>query len=152
MIAVSAHATFGPLRFAPLAPTTNDTLTVTVETFGCHAFQGGANGFNREVQIVGNVIKITALGISNSDFVLCFFPRGDFTFNIGVVPANSYTVELYLRHLSNPTLVELAQTGNVTVVQGINNLVPVPSSSTNGMLFLLALLLLSGIFGIAKRN
>ena len=146
IVATSAHATFGPLRFLPLAPTTNDTLTVTVETFGCHAFQGGSNGFNREVQIVGNVIKITAVGTSNSDFVLCFFPRGDSTFNIGTVPANSYAVELYLRHILNPTLVELAQTGNVSVTQGVNNMVPVPSVSILSLLLLSFLIIASPIF------
>ncbi len=152
VVATSAHATFGPLRFSPLSPTTNDTLTVSVETFGCHAFIGGANGFNREIQIVGNVIKITAPGISNSDFVLCFFPRLDFTFNIGNVSAGSYVVELNLRHDLNPTVVELAQTGAISVTQGANNLAPVPSIGITGLLILFSLLIFSGIFGITNRH
>lgn len=150
IVATSAHATFGPLRFSPLAPTSNDTLTVSVETFGCDVFIGGANGFNREIEIVGNVIKVIAPGISNIDFTFCFFPLADFTFNIGTVAAGSYTVELCRRQVATPAIVDLVSTGNILLVQGINTLTPVPSVSIFGVTSLLLLMLTAGVISISR--
>ena len=150
VVAASANATFGPLRFSPSAPTSNDTLTVSMETFGCDVFIGGANGFNREIEIVGNVIKVVAPGISNIDFTFCIFPLADFTFNIGTVNAGAYTVELHRRQVATPAIVDLVRTGNIVVAQGINTLTPVPGVSIFGEISLLLLLLIVGLMSISK--
>ena len=151
VVAASANATFGPLRFSPSAPTSNDTLTVSVQTFGCDVFIGGANGFNREIEIAGNAIKVVAPGISNIDFTFCIFPLADFTFNIGSVPAGIYTVELYRRQVATPAIVELVSSGNIVVVQGVNPLIPVPSNSIFSVTCLLLLMLTAVVVSIRKR-
>ena len=53
-----------------------------------------------------------------------FFPRLDFTFIFGNVPAGTYTAELNLPHDLNPNVVELVQTRNLSVTEGINTIVP----------------------------
>ncbi len=151
VVATSAQASFGPLVFSPLTPNSNDSLVVSVETVGCDVFVGGGNPNSVQIQREGSVIKITSLGISYTDPVLCFFPRDTARFTVGPVPAGSYSVELYLRDFELPTLVDLVQTGNLNVTQGQIILKPVPSNSLSGLLFLLFLLFVTGIIGIGKR-
>lgn len=147
IIATSAQATVGPMVFSPAAPNSNNSFVVTVTTGPCEAFSGTAP---TEVQVAGNVINITQLGISNSDFILCFFPRSMASFTVGAVPAGSYSVNLYLRQLEFPTLVDLVQTGSINVIQGENILKPVPSNSLFGLLFLLFLLFFTGFVSIRR--
>lgn len=148
IVATSAHAIVGPMVFSPTVPNSNDSFTVSVRTGPCEVFGGGGTP---QVQVMGNVIKITSLGISNTEPVLCFFPISIATFTVEPVLVGAYTVELYLRPLSLPTLSELVQTGSVNITQGVIILRPVPISSLYGLVFLLGLLCLTGIIGIGKH-
>lgn len=147
IIATTAQATVGPMVFLPAAPNSNNSFNVSVATGPCEVFiRGGIT----ETQVTGSVIKITSLGISNSNIVLCFFPISTASFNVGPVPAGTYTVELYLRHSNLPTLVELVQTGSVNVTQGEVVLTPVPINSLSGILFLSILIICTGIINTRR--
>lgn len=148
IITTSVQATVGPMVFLPAVPNSNDTFVVSVTTGPCEVFGGVGTP---EVQVTGSTIKIIRLGISNTNLVLCFFPLSIARFNIGPVPAATYTVELYLRHTNLPTLVELVQTGSVNVTQGEVVLRPVPVNSLSGLLFLSFLIIFTGIIS-ARRS
>lgn len=66
----NAYAIFGPLRFSPTNPTAADVVRMSLQVGGCDTFRST----DREILVVGNVVKVTAIGISVTDFAQCNFP------------------------------------------------------------------------------
>jgi hypothetical protein len=50
-----------------------------------------------------------------NDFAQCKYPASNFTYDIGLLPASAYRLEVYLRYELDPTGLDLVGTTNFTV-------------------------------------
>lgn len=135
----SAFAFYLPLIFSPSAPLAGLPITMTVRVGECDFVQIFTPG-NREISIVGNVIRVTIRGYTAPDKNFCIYP--DVSVPVDLVPlaAGTYRVELYRRQVDAPTELDFMVFGDLVVGQA--TAVPVP-----GVRSPLALLLLSLVVG-----
>ena len=145
----NAYAIFGPLQFSPTAPTTNDVVRFSLQTGGCDIFVDTLN----TTEIIGNLIRVRKVGVSQSDFQLCIFPAGISTTTLGTFQPGTYTVELYRIQNSNQNIVDLVQSGSFTVVQGV--VVPpvaVPTLSIYGLILLSFIFVVFGSHAVIRSR
>lgn len=113
---LSASAYYLPLVFAPGAPTTGQSITMTVRVGQCDAVQIFTPQ-DRELVIVGNVIRVTINGDTAFDQNFCIFPDVSAPVNLVPLAAGAYRVELYRRQIGMPTQVDLMVFGDLVVGQ-----------------------------------
>lgn len=71
---------------------------------------------DRELVVVGNVIKATVRAADGNGFVdFCIYPTVTQHFPIGALPAGTYRLELYRRNVTDPNDIRLATTVGFTV-------------------------------------
>ena len=149
IISNNAYAIFGPLQFSPMAPTTNDVVQFSLQTGGCDIFVDTLN----TTEIIGNLIRVRKVGVSQTDFQLCLFPAGISTTTLGTFPPGTYSVELYRIQNSNPNIVNLVQSGSFTVVQGVvPPLVAVPNFSIYGLILLAFIFVVFGSYAVIRSR
>ena len=100
---------------------------------------------DREISIVGNVIRVTIRGYTAFDQNFCIYPDVSVPVHLVPLAAGTYRVELYRRQ-TDPTQVDLMVFGDVIVGQA-------PAAPVPGGRSPLALLLLSlGVFAIGSKK
>ena len=129
-------------------PTTNDSVHFSLQTGGCDIFVDTLN----TTEIIGNLIRVRKIGVSQTDFQLCIFPAGISTTTLGTFPQGTYTVELYRIQNSNPNIVNLVQSGSFTVVQGVMPTVAVPIFSKYGLISLVFMLVVFGSHAVIRSR
>jgi hypothetical protein len=136
-----AQAVWGPLVFVPPIPNESQSVNFTIFVGGCDTFLSSSD---EVVELVGSTIRVTKVGISVDDFAQCIFPFGSGTVRLGRFAPGTYRVEVYRRQRQQPTIVDLVQTGNVTVVADPNAVIAAPVFSPLGLLALITAILLLG--------
>jgi hypothetical protein len=142
-----AQAVWGPLVFVPPVPSESQSVNFTIFVGGCDTFLSSSD---EVVELVGSTIRVTKIGISVDDAAQCNAPFGSGTVRLGVFPRGTYRVELYRRQFFFPTVVDLVQTGNVTVVGNPNAVIAAPIFSPLGLLALITAILLLGSFASTR--
>lgn len=88
---------------------------MTIRTGFCDVFTTeGPN--DRELEIIGSRVIIIAEGFSTEDLAQCIFGIREFTYNIGQLPAGSYTLEVFQRDLFVPSQVRLVGSAPFSVL------------------------------------
>jgi hypothetical protein len=144
-----AQAVWGPLVFVPPIPNETQSVNFTIFVGGCDTFLSGSD---EVVELVGSTIRVTKIGISVDDSAQCIFPFGSGTVRLGRFAPGTYRVEVYRRQQQQPSVVDLVQTGNVTVVAGPNVVIAAPVFSPLGLMALIAAVLLLGSFASARAK
>lgn len=67
-------------------------------------------------------------------------------------PPGSYRLELYRQQFFFPTVIDLVQAGNFTVLQGVAEPLAVPNLSIYGLIFLGSLLVSFGGFNVTRSR
>jgi hypothetical protein len=109
-----ANATISVPTIVPAEATTSDFLRVRVTTAICDIF-ATLGPTDRVLEVSQNVVRMTVLGASTSDFAQCNYPVSNYTYEIGILPTGVYRFELYRRIVLDPTRVDLVGTANFTV-------------------------------------
>jgi hypothetical protein len=138
-----ALAFWGPISFIPPNPTANDSIQFQIRFGRCDSFVSNSDA---EVVVDGLTIKVTKIGVSVTDPVLCNFPVAISTTNVGRFPAGNYRFELYRRENLRPTVVDLVQAANLTIGPAPPSaLVAAPTFSWFGLSTLAFAFLLLGV-------
>jgi hypothetical protein len=140
-----AQASFGPMIFVPSIPNSNQSVDFMISVGICDSF---ASNDDEVVELVGTTIRVTKFGVLAGS--PCMFPIVTGTVRLGRFPPGTYRVELYRRQFLFPTLVDLVQTGNVTVVAGPNPVIAAPVLSPLGLVALMTAVLLLGSFASTR--
>jgi hypothetical protein len=135
-----AQAFWGPMIFVPPVPNSNESVNFMITVGVCDSF---ASNNDEVVELVGTTIRVTKFGVS-TDFSPCMFPIVTGTVRLGAFSPGTYRVELYRRQFFSPTVVDLVQTGNVTVIAGPNAVIAAPAFSPVSLLALITAVLLLG--------
>ena len=149
LVSASANAIISPVTIEPTAPSDTSFVRMTVSTSFCDVFLT-LGPTDRTIEINGNVIRVIVNGFFTNDFAQCNNPLGTYTYDIGVLPANHYRLELYRRFSFEPFQVDLERTTNFTVSAAALPLVAqVPAISTFGIASLCGLMLMI-VYGTQK--
>ena len=144
-----ARATISAPIIVPSPAITSDFLTVRVTTAVCDIF-ATLSPNDRQLEIVGNLVRMTVEGTSVDDLAQCNFPTLNYVFNIGNLSAANYRFELYRRISLDPNRIDLVGTTNFTV-SGVTTplATQVPAISALGIISLCGLMLVV-VFGTRK--
>lgn len=135
----SAFAFYLPLIFSPSAPSAGQPITMTVRVGECDAVQIFAPG-QREISVVGSVVRVTIRGYTAFDQNFCIYP--DVSVPVDLVPlaAGTYRIELYRRETGAVGQGDLMVSGDLVVGQAPAVAVPALRSLLGLILLTLGLL------------
>lgn len=136
---VSAQAFIDSPQIIPALPTADTDIRVRIRAGICDTFFTlGAE--DRELEVNGNVVIMRMVGLTTEDLAQCIFLPGNFTYRIGSLPAGTYLLQIYIKQIQFPGVVDLVQTGSFTV--GLSPSIPIPAMDRKGFFVLL------GLFGV----
>lgn len=113
------------LTFQPAAPRANQNISLTYTLSACGDVFPGYAPDNRNVEVVGQVVRVTVDHDSDSCLPGQQFDPS-YSWNVGTLPVGTYTVELIADGGDAPSTFVLA-TGDLVVAPGV---VAVPSPNT----------------------
>jgi len=145
-----ANATISAPVIVPTSATVLDFLRVNVSTAFCDTFTT-LGPTDRVLEVSQNVVRMTVLGFSTTDFAQCNNPAFNYTYDIGLLPSGNYRFELYRRFVLDPDRINLVGTANFSVAGVAPAVVtPVPAFSTYGIFAFAGLILLVTIRNFRK--
>ena len=140
-------AVVAPLTFEPATIREGESIVVVAKTAGCTIIAWEAP-LDREIDISGNVVTITAMGINKNESTdVCTYGPGTTRLQFGPLTTGHYVVVLKIRDLEDPTKVSEAASATIQVLPAQ----PVPASSDWSRLALACAVSLLGFFAIRSR-
>lgn len=100
----SAFATYFSLTFNPASPVEGQVPDALVRVGVCDSLSAPVNA--REIEVEGNIIRITAVGITQT-VLPCNFSTITATYSLVPLQQGTYRVEFYRRQFQAPNIVDL---------------------------------------------
>lgn len=150
--AFPAHAYLEPMVLIPTHPVDGDTVAFSIVFGSCDSINippgTGDSDQYRQVEIVGNVIRVTVPYVRRSPPLCALIPRQERTITIGALPPRQYQLELYGRHPQSSGLpIELLQSTTFQVAGVVRG---VPASAPGVIVALMLLVALLGWRGLHR--
>ncbi len=148
-----ASAFVDPPTFSPAQPYAGQSIDMSVRSGGCHTFLVPPLGYPLvEVQVSGNVVDVVITGVEAYDMILCIFPPGTLTVDIGFLPQGNYTVRIRIRETDPPfnILPPASEAGLVVLGQPVP--VAVPATGLTALTVLAGPLILLAVAAFRRSS